>query len=71
MTPTPPPPPTVKPGTKSSELFVSLFAALSAAAFGFLGDLSETGKLVALGIVAAVAIGYTLSRGQAKKGSAS
>jgi hypothetical protein len=67
--PTSPPP--LKPGAKSSELFVSLFAALAAAVYGFLGDLSETGKLIALAIVAAVAIGYTLSRGKAKSGASS
>ena len=71
MTPTPTSPPSLKPGAKSSELFVSMFAALSAAVYGFLGDLSETGKLIALAIVAAVAIGYTLSRGKAKSGASS
>ena len=61
----------LKPGAKSSELFVSLFAALAAAAYGFLGDASDVVKLGALAIVAAVAIGYTLSRGKAKSGASS
>jgi len=61
----------LKPGKQTSELFVTMFAALSAGAFGVLGDLSETGKLIALAIVAALAIGYTISRGQAKKGASS
>tara|TARA_R110002072_G_scaffold35076_2_gene104172 strand:- start:23081 stop:23335 length:255 start_codon:yes stop_codon:yes gene_type:complete len=66
-----PPPGEPKPGAKSTEFFAALFVSLAGGALGVLGDVSETAKLIALGIVAAVVIAYIVQRGSVKKAASS